>query len=109
MKNKIPGFISVVILSASTALSASEIKTAEVGYIFKNFYNPQETIHDGGIRVTATNAMTDEVFENDSQVGNFLLPLGTYIFTGNSEFCFVAPTTATVTEAMIVILPVGCE
>jgi len=102
----------VVLLVIGTASSVrADTATAEVSYEIYDFYHPTELLSDGSIRVTARNQATGESFTADDRSGNvFTLPVGTYTFTGRSQWCYLQQTTIEIAaETTSIALYAGCE
>jgi hypothetical protein len=103
---------AVVVLLAlgTTSPVRADGVTAEVSYQIFDFYNPTELISDGSIRVSARNQATGQTFTPDDHSGTFLLPVGTYTFTGRSQWCYLAQATIEITEDTTdIALYAGCE
>jgi hypothetical protein len=96
-------------LGTASPVRADETVIAEVSYQIFDFYNPTELLQDGSIRVTARNQATGETFSPDDHSGVFLLPVGTYSFTGRSQWCYLAQSTIEITADTEIALYAGCE
>jgi hypothetical protein len=100
---------AVLALATASPVRADEV-TAEVSYQIFDFYNPTELLSDGSIRVTARNQATGATFSPDDHSGTFLLPVGTYTFTGRSQWCYLAQSTIEITaDTTDIALFAGCE
>jgi hypothetical protein len=103
--------VTMLVLSTASTVRADDIVTAELSYDIYNFYHPTELLSDTSIRVTARNQATDETFTADERSGNvFILPVGTYTFTGRSQWCYLQQTTIEIiAETASIALYAGCE
>lgn len=103
--------LSVVALLGSASVVHADVATAEVSYEIHDFYNPSELVSDGSIRVTARNNATGQSFTADERSGNvFTLPVGTYTFSGRSQWCYLQQTTLEISaETTSITLYAGCE
>ncbi len=101
----------LVLGTASPVRADDDIVTAELSYAIYDFYNPTELLRDGTIRVAARNQATGEIFTADERGGNvFVLPVGTYTFSGRSQWCYLQQTTIDiVAETSSIALYAGCE
>ena len=100
----------VALLALGTAAPVRAEEVAEVSYQIFDFYNPTELLNDGSIRVTARNQATGQTFAPDDHSGTFLLPVGTYLFTGRSQWCYLAQATIEITaDTTDIALFAGCE
>jgi len=97
--------------TASPVRADDNVVTAELSYEIYDFYNPTELLRDGTIRVTARNQATGETFTADERGGNVLtLPVGTYSFTGRSQWCYLQQATIEIAaETTNIALYAGCE
>jgi hypothetical protein len=111
MNVMIRAFAVVALLVLGTASVRADVATAEFSYEIYDFYNPTELLRDGSIRVTARNQATGATYTADERSGNaFTLPVGTYTFTGRSQWCYLAQTTIEiVAETSNITLYAGCE
>jgi len=102
---------ALVVLGTASPVRADGVVTAELGYDIYDFYNPTELLRDGSIRVTARNQATGESFTADERSGNvFTVPVGTYTFTGRSQWCYLQETTIEIAaETTRIALYAGCE
>lgn len=103
--------VALLVLGTSSSVRADDIVTAELSYNIYDFYHPTELLQDGSVRVTARNQATAETFTADERSGNvFILPVGTYTFTGRSQWCYLQQTTIEiVAETASIALYAGCE
>jgi hypothetical protein len=103
--------VALLVLGTASSVRADDAVTAELSYNIYDFYNPTELLQDGSIRVTARNQATNETFTADERSGNvFILPVGTYTFTGRSQWCYLQQTTIEiVAETASIALYAGCE
>jgi len=101
---------TLLVLGTASTVRADTV-TAELSYDIYDFYNPTELVNDGTIRVTARNQTTGESFTADERSGNVLtVPVGTYTFTGRSQWCYLQETTIAITaETTSIALYAGCE
>ena len=101
--------VALVLGTASTVRADSDV--ADVSYEIYDFYNPTELLRDGTIRVTARNQATGQTFTADDRDGNsFSLPVGTYTFTGRSQWCYLQQTTLEIdADTTSIALYAGCE
>lgn len=103
--------VALLVLGTASTVRADDLVTAEFSYQIYDFYNPTELLSDGTIRVTARNLATGESFTADDRTGNaFTLPVGTYTFTGRSQWCYLqASTIAIAADTTSIALYAGCE
>ena len=103
--------IALLVLGSASSVRADDIVTAEFSYEIYDFYNPTELLQDSTIRLTARNQATGEAFTADERGGNVLvLPVGTYSFTGRSQWCYLQQATIEiVAETTSIALYAGCE
>lgn len=97
--------------TASVVRADDSLVNAEFSYTINDFYNPSQPVRDGSIRVQARNTATGQTFTADERSGNsFNVPVGTYTFTGRSQWCYLAETTIAITaETESITLYAGCE
>jgi len=102
--------VAPLVLGTASAVHA-DVATAELSYQIYDFYNPSELLRDGSIRVTAHNDATGQSFTADERTGNsFTLPVGTYTFSGRSQWCYLQETTIAISESTTnIALYAGCE
>lgn len=103
--------VALFVLGTAAAVQADNVVEAELSYEIFDFYSPTELLRDGTIRVTARNLATGQTFTADERSGNsFTLPVGTYTFTGRSQWCFLAASTLEIeAETTDISLYAGCE
>lgn len=103
--------VASLAFGTSATVQADDVVEAELSYQIFDFYNPTELLSDGTIRVTARNVATGQSFTADERTGNsFTLPVGTYTFTGRSQWCYLqASTIEIVAETTDIALYAGCE
>jgi len=103
--------VALLVLGTASSVRADDIVTAELSYDIYDFYHPTELLLDSSIRVTAQNQATGESFTADDRSGNvFTLPVGTYTFSGRSQWCYLQQTTLEiVAETSSIALYAGCE
>jgi hypothetical protein len=103
--------VAPLVLATASRVHADDAATAELSYQIYDFYHPTELLRDGSIRVTARNQATGETFAADERSGNVLtLPVGTYTFSGRSQWCYLQEATLAITEETTSIaLYAGCE
>jgi hypothetical protein len=103
--------VAVLAFGTSAAVQADDLVEAELSYQIFDFYNPTELLGDGTIRVTARNVATGQSFTADERTGNsFTLPVGTYTFTGRSQWCYLQASTIEIAaETTDIALYAGCE
>lgn len=102
--------VAPLVLGTASAVNA-DAGTAELTYQIYDFYNPSELLRDGSIRVTAHNNATGENFTADERTGNsFTLPVGSYTFSGRSQWCYLQETTISISaNTTSIALYAGCE
>jgi len=103
--------VALVLATATAAVvRADSVVTVDVNYDIFDFYNPGELLRDGTIRVTARNDATGETFDDDRGSHLLSLPVGTYTFTGRSQWCYLAQATIEITvDTTDIALYAGCE
>lgn len=114
MNVMIRAFAVVALLAfgiASPVRADDSLVSAEVSYDIFDFYNPSELVRDGSIRVSARNQATGQTYTADDRSGNvFVLPVGTYTFTGRSQWCYLQQVTLQIAaDTDYIALYAGCE
>jgi hypothetical protein len=111
MNVMIRAFTVVALLALGTAAPArADVVTADVSFEIYDFYNPTELLRDGTVRVTARNQATGESFTDDRGDHAFTLPVGTYTFTGRSQWCYLQQATIEIdADTTSIALFAGCE
>lgn len=101
--------VALIVLGTASSVRADN-DVAEFSYEIYDFYNPTELLRDGTIRVTARNQATGQTFSDERGENSFVLPVGTYTFTGRSQWCYLQQTTIEITaETTSIALLAGCE
>jgi hypothetical protein len=102
--------LALLLPGTVSSVRADDDVIAEVSYAIYDFYNPTELLRDGSIRLTARNDATGETFTPDDHSGNvFNLPVGTYTFSGRSQWCYLQQTTIDIVADTSIALYAGCE